>query len=303
MRSNCLVACVALTLLVVAPIGAQETMFASNGGAGASPTNTGAILTVDPTNANVTVVGVPTDPTDPEGLPGIDFNASGQLFAVTGEGGALGAPHLLEVDPADGSLINNVGLLLESGGEVGLSDLSYQPGTGTLFGFVAYGGVTVEEGWLVTVDTTTGVVTAVGYTGLVDWGAIAFATDGTLYHVNFESSLPAELHTLDPATGAVLTTVSLSNHYMSLAVRPSDGTLFATQRNVAGAPVIGDLYTIDPATGVETFIGATGNPIHDLAFQEPFTPPVDSAIPTIGLAGMVALVLFLAVVGILRLRN
>ena len=302
MKSLATSLCLSILLLITAPVAAQGILYAANGGSGGGASNAGAILTVNPQTAAATVVGTPTDPMDPEGLPGIDFDSTGRMFAVTGEGGALGAPYLLEVDPTDGSLVENVGLLLEGGTEIGIADVSYQPGSNTLFGIVAYGGDVAGSGWLVTIDTTSGEVTPIGDTGLGDWGGIAFASDGTLYHVTFYDGLTEELHTLDPSTGAVLTTTPLSRFYMSLAVRPSDGMLFATQRPGAGGANFGDLYTIDPDTGTETFVGATGNGIHDLAFLDETQPP-EAAIPMVGLAGIVALVLIFAVAGVLRLRS
>jgi len=293
---------VALAALVVSQASSQEVMYAANGGSGGSSTNPGAILIVDQQTAGVTVVGVPTDPANPEGLPGVDFDSSGQMFAVTGEGGALGAPHLLRVDPADGSLISDIGLLLENGSEIGIGDVSFQPGTDTLYGIVAYGGDVAFPGYLVTINVATGVVTPIGNTGTNDFGGIAFASDGTLYHAAFYDGYNSELNTLNPATGAVLTTVPLTRYYMALGIRPSDGVLFASQANSGAAATIGDIYTIDPTTGAETFVGATGNPIHDLAFGTTIAPP-EPGIPTVGRFGILGLVLLLAVVGILRLRS
>jgi hypothetical protein len=63
---------------------------------------------------------------------------------------------------------------------------------------------------------------------------------------------PPALFTLNPATGAALTSVPTVEFYGSLAVRPTDSVLFA------GNGDVGQIFTLDPATGAPTLVGDTG---------------------------------------------
>ena len=70
------------------------------------------------------------------------------------------------------------------------------------------------------------------------------------------------LNTVDPSTGAILTTSSpfTTAHVGGLAVRPEDGVIFAS----GGRP--GDIYTLS-ASGTQTLVGITGvGGVGDLAF-------------------------------------
>ena len=82
MKIRMVVIAVALAALFVSQASSQEVMYAANGGSGGSSTNAGAILIVDQQTAGVTVVGVPTDPANPEGLPGVDFDSHGRHLAL-----------------------------------------------------------------------------------------------------------------------------------------------------------------------------------------------------------------------------
>ena len=74
-------------------------------------------------------------------------------------------------------------------------------------------------------------------------------------------SVAPSLATLDPTNAAVLTSIATANFYHSLAVRPTDGVIFGGTGDEQG------VYTIDPATGVATWIGLTGR---DLVGDSPF---------------------------------
>ncbi|HXO21792.1 MAG TPA: hypothetical protein VOA87_17905, partial [Thermoanaerobaculia bacterium] len=91
--------------------------------------------------------------------------------------------------------------------------------------------------------------------------SIAFAPNGTLY----ESATvpgPPTLYTLNPATGAALTSVATVDFYTSLGVRPTDGVLFG------GNGDVGQIFTIDPATGAATLVGdTTPTLMGDLSFR------------------------------------
>ena len=81
----------------------------------------------------------------------------------------------------------------------------------------------------------------------------------------------AVLVTLNPATGAVLSTIGpIGMPVTGLAVHPTTGVLYGTTGNGGGAPVNpNSLIRINRTTGVGTLIGATGlgNPVADITFR------------------------------------
>ena len=109
-------------------------------------------------------------------------------------------------------------------------------------------------GVLSRVNTETGAATDVGSTGTSDVYSAAFAPDGTLYGVNdyfgaerfgrFDLSTGAFTAIGEPFTG--------TNSILALEVA-SDGTVYASSREGSNT-----LWTIDPATGVNTLVGDMG---------------------------------------------
>jgi hypothetical protein len=95
--------------------------------------------------------------------------------------------------------------------------------------------------------------------------ALAFGLDGTLYSTGatFDANgfVAGQLHTINPETGEVLTTVgSFGTHVGGLAVRPTDGVIFASGNQGGG------IYTLS-LSGEQQLIGMTtvGAP-GDIAF-------------------------------------
>jgi hypothetical protein len=180
---------------------------------------------------------------------------------------------------------------------VAIRALSVQPGTDVLFGFS-------DEFYfpphprIWTIDKSTARATLVASEvpagcGNCDYGsAFGFAPDGTLYHIYKDPVEPA-LMTLDPSTGAELTSVPLSvpserpYSFHSLAVR-SDGTIFSLSRGYSprrrcptctpplfipfGPPV---LLTIDPLTGTVTEVETVAGGTSDLDFSPVVVESVD----------------------------
>lgn len=129
----------------------------------------------------------------------------------------------------------------------------------------------------------------------VTLGAIAFSRDGsTLYGVS-----RFQFHIIDRTT-AHITTVgthgldlnSIFNGF-GLAADPDDGTLYLSNS------VDGNLYRINPATGAATLIGATGILPTGIAIVG--SPTIE--VPTLGSAGLIALVLLIAALGAVLLRR
>src|SRR5262245_37129497 len=100
------------------------------------------------------------------------------------------------------------------------------------------------------------------------------AQAGVLYGADGErGNLATNLYILDPATGGVLSTVgSIGFPVSGLAFHPQTGVLYAsTAARPQGSPMIGELLTIDLATGQGTIVGSFGLPaavtLGDLTFS------------------------------------
>ena len=101
-----------------------------------------------------------------------------------------------------------------------------------------------------TINLMNGNFTEIASLGSTIYNDIAYAPDGSLYGL---ANNGASLVTFDPTSGAVNTVASLNLPGVeSIAFRPSDGTLF-------GATGSG-LCTIDPLTGLATYLGDYGSP-------------------------------------------
>ena len=85
---------------------------------------------------------------------------------------------------------------------------------------------------------------------------IAYAPDGSLFGLYNNG---ASLVSFNNTNGVVTQVAPLSVAGIeSIAIRPTDGTLFGVGLSVIGAPHDG-LYTINPTTGEATFVGSFGN--------------------------------------------
>ena len=141
-----------------------------------------------------------------------------------------------------------------------------------LYGTNSPGGVSQGGGGastLYTLDPTTGAATAIGPTGFNGVGAIAFASNGTLFGI---SSGPFQLITIDVNTG-VGTPVGPTGEagfrgFMDISFRNDDGVLFATLLPPKGTGCT-RLATIDVTTGADTDIGDIGTcfPGRGMAFS------------------------------------
>jgi hypothetical protein len=218
-------------------IQAQETLLGVHGGQNQSGTP-GSVSTVNQSNANTMMIGAPSPGV---GLSGVATNSNGRVFATTGFDAQNpdAGPRLIEINPATGALLDDVGRLRAATGEdCYVGDLSFQPGTNTLFALLTdqnddgctLNGDDETGGVLATVNVSTAVVTIIGRDPSLGNanGGLAFHPNGTLYFTPCWDN-PNRLLTLNPATGAILTSRNLASNtcYMGLAARPSDGRLFA----------------------------------------------------------------------------
>jgi len=227
-----------------------------------SPLNPGALIAINQETGAGALVG---HPDSVPGLTGLVFNISGILYGTT-ISGALGTgrfTNLVRIDPGTGAQIGPAVPITANDLPIPITDLALQPGTNTL-----YGTRLSEDDFtnsIYTINPTTGVATLIGNTGVIG-ATLAFGPDGTLYQTsavfNDDGFVAGYLNTLDPDTAAVLTTSEpfTQEHVGGLAVRPTDGVIFASGGDE------GSIWTLSP-TGTQTLVGLTGvGGVGDLTF-------------------------------------
>ena len=224
--------------------------------------NPGWLITINQDTGGGALVG---HPDSVPGLTGLVFDVSGTLYGTT-ISGTLGTGRfstLVHIDPSTGAQIGPAMPITADHLPISITDLAVQPGTNTL-----YGTLLSEDDFtnsIYTINPATGVATLIGNTGVIGV-TLAFGPDGTLYQTSavFDDVgfVAGYLNTLDPDTGAVLTTSNPFTlaHVGGLAVRPTDGVIFASGGDE------GDIYTLSP-TGTQTFVGfTTVGGVGDIAF-------------------------------------
>ena len=268
-------------IVIQIEVQAQETLLGVHGGQNQSGTP-GSVSTVNQSNANTMIIGAPSPGV---GLSGVATNSNGRVFASTGynaQNPGVG-PRLIEIDPATGALLDDVGRMqVATGEDCFAGDLSFQPGTDVLYALLTdqnnegctWQGEDEDDtgGVLATVNTSTAQVTIIGRDPSLgnSNGGLAFHPNGTLYFTPCWNN-PNRLLTLNPATGAILTSRNLAANtcYMGLAARPSDGRLFASYNYESNwDPYI--LVTLNPNNGNATLVGHTYTTgiLHDLTFTD-----------------------------------
>jgi len=253
---------VPFSVMDVGAIGMPGEMYA---GTARNTITAGAVYTVSQTGPLVeTLVGDPTAGT--EGLQGLAFDSTGELYGTTVDGN-IAPSVLLEISPTTGGVLDTLGIIEDSSGnQLKINDLSIQPGTDTIFGVTSSQDPTYGSGQLFTISyTSPPIATTVGpNNGLTsDETPIAFAPDGTLYMICNECSIGGgqkQLLTVNPTTGVIQTQVSLSTSVAvtGLGVR-GDGTIFAS--TISG----NSIHTIS-TTGTTTLVGVSDERYTDLTF-------------------------------------
>jgi len=232
-------------------------MYGSGGGTGDnSPGNVidpGSIFLVSQIDGSQTFIG---DPTTNGALSGIAFDDQVRLWGSNVFGGG-DVSNLLEINPSDGSLINDVGQILDpAGAEVKVQDLAYRSSTDQLFG------TRDSADDLVTIDRTTAVATIVGTLPNGNMH-IGFSPTGTLWAVDRSSS--GDLFTLDPTNANVLTQVvrSPTGELDALGVDPATGIIWVSRTTFDGLGE--EVNTIDQA-GNRVVVGSGLRVVADLDF-------------------------------------
>jgi hypothetical protein len=234
------------------------------GGVGrGSNTHAGDLITIDQTTGSGSLIGTGTNL---PGLTGLAYAPGNVLYGSTINGPVFGdelpTSQLVRLDPGTGTVIGAPLDITLDGDSIFVNDLAFHPITRILYANML--NALAGEFLLLTLDPTTGIATEIGGSGVLN-AALAFGLDGTLYSTGatFDANgfVAGQLHTIDPATGAVLTTVgSFATHVGGLAVRPTDGVIFASGDQRGG------IYTLS-LSGEQQLIGFTtaGAP-GDIAF-------------------------------------
>jgi hypothetical protein len=261
-----------------------------------SQSNRGRVATISEVTGGGTLL--PGQAVSPRaGLNGLTFDSAGALYgsAISNPvfaDPASGAPTLVQLDPKTGDLLSGVPITFGND-PLEVLDLAAQPGTGLIYGL----SFTSESpgSSLYVIDKATGTATLRGSTNVIGV-TLAFGPTGALYMTSAtfddQGQTGSFLHTVNPSTGAVVTTDAIATvpsgnllHVGGLAVRPTDGVLFASARE-ADVERRGDVYRLTPS-GTPTLLGSTGvGDVGDLAFA-PIPEPtslllISSALAVIG---------------------
>lgn len=200
-----------------------------------------------------------------ERVSGIAFQASGVLFATGERQDGTNTDVLLKINPCTG-LGTEVGPTNLAGiGETNITDISFRPSDGVLFGFAE----SADDP--VTINTTTGTATLVG-DGLVSsfGGAIAFDANKVLFHDDGD-----EFRTINQTTGESVflidpvydPSLTVSPHHNAWDFDPASGTLFGSLVNDFNPNDQHFLSTVNLTTGNVTIVGKTQKGLDAIAFN------------------------------------
>lgn len=243
---RCLVVA-ALTSVAVPCASAQVTLYGATGSGG----QPGSLYTLNQATGAATLVGPLVDTGgNTYAMTGLAYHAPTDTLygsTVTNSGSPTNA-RLVRIDRNTG-LVTSIGSFnIAAGGS--LADISFQPGTNTLFGWGNFGEA------LFTVNLATGQTTQVGATvpGLQGGGGLAFRSDGTLFATP-DSLNSNTLRTINPGTGVhttVATVTGAGSDFIN-AMAFNGPTLFVNLSPGPSTP--SSLGTIDTVTGQVTYIG------------------------------------------------
>jgi hypothetical protein len=225
----------------------------------------GELYIINPANGGmVTDVGALNDAFGVNyGITGLAFNPfTGLLYGSTGNSVAATAAKLVSINPATG-LVTVIGSF--NAGNVGnpstMSDLAFDPSTGTLYGVGSIGGPQLYR-----INPLTGQATVIGNTGLTSTtgGGLAISSAG-LFHGTPTAS---RFGTYNPLTGAY-TDIANPNKPVGGAYAALDydenGVLYGLNLG-SGSPPPSHLVTINPATGLVTDLGLSLPSLDGIAF-------------------------------------
>ncbi len=236
--------------------------------------NPGAVALFSDSTAEGELLG---DGASPAGLSGLAFDGSGRLLGTTLDGPQGGRTStLVELDPDTGEILSTIGSITDGpgGSPMAIGDLAIDPVSGDVYGLRSQADGAGAAGKIYRIDPSTGVADLVGDTGTGDAGGLAFGQDGTLFMTSYDSVAgESVLLRLSPTDAAPLSQVALPDFFDGLAVRPSDGLLFATLGGTSG------IYSLDPLSGAEVEVGFSDlGQASDLAFRPPLAASAETTV-------------------------
>jgi len=258
-----IVAAVAVAATFVASIACADPLLYSATvrlAPGGSPTDpAGSLYVIDPATGKTRMVGALRLGGKPIGITGIAVHPkTGVLFGVTA-GSSVNFPNaLVIIDAATGeaSLVGET--------RVPTSDIAFSP-DGHLYMWLT------QSNQIAEINIGTGRVRAIGTPSQPSWIEAGISVDARGFVFVTPEGATGQLEQRDPATGAVMSSVSLSNApYLSslnsLAFSKS-GELFGVNSNL-GTPARTALVKIDLGTGVITKVGDLPEDTDCLAFVD-----------------------------------
>ena len=204
-------------------------------------------------------------------------NQTNTLWGVTLDGVSN---DLVTIDTSTGNVASTValtGVNANTGGG-SITSLAFNPISGFLYGNTTPSfGDSLRGDDLYQIDAVTGALTFVGNINFDNVFALGFDQLGSLFGI----SSAGELLSIDTTTGAGTSIAAgLGGGLFDIASRPGDNTMFLS------TAFLGNLATIDTATGVISPVGAYGDPgannIVGLAFLGAVPEP--SSLALIGIA-------------------
>lgn len=213
-------------------------------------------------------------------VSGMDFDASGRLFATGERTTGPRTTVLLTIDPSTG-VGTEVGVIpphsfgLPGQGSA-ISDIAFRHSDGALFAYLE------PRDGLGTINPATGALTELGATGLSGNGnGLAFSANDTLFKLD-----DLGLFTLDQTTAvgspfatsfyptpAMIPTLGTDPRVNAMKFEPETGALYASLLGGFGPPTNNFLAIVSTATGTMAVIGPTVTGLDALAWS----PPVAAA--------------------------
>jgi hypothetical protein len=286
-----------LLLLVLPSLASAQVLY---GITHFGPDGPSTLYTID----TLTGAGTPVGPVGFEKCSGIDFDASGTLFAVCERPDGTDTSVLTTIDTSTGTgtEVGPTGISTLGFGSI-VPDISIRGSDGALFAYIIGGQA------LAMIDTSTGTATAVGPANVTTCcgNGIAFYMSSLLYHAN-----ESDLNMLSTVTGSATFVRGLNYsppadafpRVNSIDFNPVTGGLYASVNDGSSLFPENFLAILDIATGNVNIVGLTVDGLHAIAFQaEPLAAPPAFAVPAASEWSMLIFAVLAGLVSVFYLRR